>query len=96
MNALFRCKVGHGMFSGEIAVRGAAADGEEFSLFVPKEFVRYGQPLEDSTNVDGLLRVKVLAEEAGRYLIQLPGEAFENGRTVTVGAGQLEQVPVDA
>lgn len=95
MNVLLRCKVGRGMFSGELAVRGTAADGVEFSLFVPKECVRYREPVEDPTSVDALLCVNVLAEEAGRVLILLPGEAFENGRTVTVDAQQLEQVTAD-
>ena len=39
MEALLRCLVNRGMFSGEVSVRGKSSDGTEFSLFVPEDSV---------------------------------------------------------
>ena len=58
MDAALRCQVSPGMFSGEVAVRGIAADGAEFSLFVADEFVESDAPVGDSEPVEGWLLSK--------------------------------------
>lgn len=90
MDDFLRCRVGPGLFSGEFAVRGAAADGAEFSLFVADDFVECDSPVTGSGPVDGWLRVEVLAREAGLMLVRLPGQTFENGQTVTVRESEIE------
>ena len=81
------------MFSGEVAVRGEEADGTEFSLFVPEEFVDCNLPRGESESVEGLIHVVVLAREGNLALVRLPGQAFENGQTVTVRDSELEFRP---
>jgi hypothetical protein len=81
------------MFSGEVAVRGVAADGTEFSLFVTDDFVEFDAPAIHNGPVDGWLRVEVLAREDNLALVRLPGQTFENGQTVTVLETQLELRP---
>jgi len=91
MGTYLRCKIGLGQFSGEVAVQSATASGEEFSLFVDDECVDCDRSLEQESPVDGWIRVEVLAEEGELLLVQLPGQTFENGRTVTVRRTQVEQ-----
>ena len=82
-----------GLFSGEVAVRGVAADGAEFSLFVPDDFVEHNVPTTGGDAVDGWICVDVLAREGALLLVRLPGQTFENGQTITVRDSQIEQRP---
>ena len=91
MESFLRCRVSRGLFSGEAAVSGVSADGTEFSLFVGDDFVEFDAPPGASDAVEGWLRVTQLAEEGGLVLVRLPGQTFENGRTVTVRQAQLER-----
>ena len=93
MEALLRCRISRGMFSREVAVRGVTADGTEFSLFVPEDFVEIDESVARTEAVDGWLRVDVLAREGGRMLVRLPGQTFENGQSVTVRDSQIELRP---
>jgi hypothetical protein len=79
------------MFSDEVAIRGAAADGSEFSLFAPEECVEYDAASLSNDWVDGLLSVKVLDAKGGLRLIELPAEPFEVGRFIAVQDSQIEQ-----
>jgi len=90
MDALLRCQVTPGMFSGEVAVRGETVDGTEFSLFVPDDFVEFEAPVAANRPVDGWLCVEVLAREGALLLVRLPGQTFENGQTVTVRDSDVE------
>jgi hypothetical protein len=90
MEALLRCLVNRGMFSGEVAVRGKTSDGTEFSLFVPEDFVEANLSATADQSVDGWLRVEVLAREGALILVRLPSQTFENGQTVTVRDDQVE------
>jgi len=81
------------MFSGEVAVRGKTAEGTEFSLFVADDYVEYDAPAASSHPVDGWIHVDVLAREGGLVLVRLPGQTFENGRTVTVRDCEVEFRP---
>ncbi len=93
MDAMLRCQVSPGMFSGEVAVRGQAADGTEFSLFVSDDFVEYDQTIPADGSVKGWLCVDVLAREGALLLVRLPGQTFENGQTVTVRDTEVEARP---
>jgi hypothetical protein len=90
MDAFLRCQLSLGMFQGEYAVRGKTAEETEFSLFVPEEFVECDSPVSDGA-IDGWLRVNVLAQANHLMLVRLPGQAFENGRTVTVRESEIER-----
>jgi hypothetical protein len=91
MEALLRCQISPGLFSGEVAVRCKAADGGEFSLFVPDDFVEH--EAMDASPIEGWLCVEVLAREGALILVRLPGQTFENGQTVTVRDTQVELRP---
>jgi hypothetical protein len=93
MEAFFRCLISRGLFSDEVAARGKTASGAEFSMFVPKEFVNFDEPVPDVGAVEGWLRVEVLSREGALMLVRLPGEPFENGRNVTVRDSEVEIRP---
>ena len=91
METYLRCRVTPGLFSGEVAVRGVAADGNDFSMFVSTDFVKLAGPLRQDRPVTGWLRVEVLSQPGERTLVRLPGQAFETGSTLAVDASQLKQ-----
>ncbi len=90
MDALLQCQVSPGMFKGEVAVRGISADGTEFSLFVSDEYVECRDKLQTEVFCEGRLRVQVLDREGPLVLVRLPGQTFENGRTVAVSDSMVE------
>jgi hypothetical protein len=90
MDTYLRCRVSCGLFTGEAAVRGAAFDGTEFSLFLPEEYVEYDAPLTGRGIVDGWMRVDVIDSRGPLLLVRLPAETFENGRTITVARSQVQ------
>jgi len=91
MDTFLRCQVSPGLFSGEVAIRAATADGTEFSLFVADRWVEYEAPPADDGHVEGWVRVELLAREGALMLVRLPGQPFENGQTVTVRDSQVER-----
>ncbi len=93
MEALLRCQVSRGMFSGEVAVRGKTAYGAEFSLFVPDDFVEADLSATVTEAVNGWIRVEVLQREGALMLVRLPYQTFENGQTVTVRDSEVEIRP---
>ena len=90
MKTLLQCQISQGLFSREVAVRGEAADGTEFSMFVPNDFVEYDTSAVDSGPVAGLIDVEVLAREGALLLVRLPSQTFDNGPTITVRDSQIE------
>ena len=93
METLLQCEVSPGLFSGEVAVRGRAADDAEFSLFIPDDFVEFEAMVVDAGPVAGWICVEVLATEGSLLLVRLPGQTFENGQTITVRDSQVEKRP---
>jgi hypothetical protein len=81
------------MFSGEVAVRGKTADGTEFSLFVPDNFIECETSVAVAGPVEGWVSVEVIAREEALLLVRLPGQTFENGQTVTVRDSDVELRP---
>lgn len=93
MDAFLSCKIQAGQFSQEVAVQGKTFDGTEFSLFVPHECVEHEDPITNTAEVDGWLRVEVLDQNPTLLLVRLPGETFENGRIITVLRTDLQCNP---
>ncbi len=91
METFLNCQISPGLFDGEVAVRGATADGREFSLFVPDDFVECEGSVADGGHADGWLRVQVLATQGPLTLVRLPGQAFERGQTITVRDSQIQE-----
>jgi hypothetical protein len=92
MEMWLRCKVGGGQFSGEFAVTGEDFRGEQFSLFAPEEFVELdGDP--SFGEVNGLIRVSIMAEERDLVLVGLPRPALINSQSVTVRKSALSRRP---
>lgn len=88
-----QCVVSEGQFSDEYAVRARTADGTEFSLFVPQEFVEVDHPPTEQAALPAVVRVDVLDEQQDLVLVRLPRQTLENGRSVTVSRAQLETRP---
>ena len=93
MEALLKCLISRGMFSGEVAVRGESAYGAEFSMFAPSDFVEADLAQAATGPVEGWLCVEVLQREGPLMLIHLPCQTFENGQTITVRDSQVELRP---
>ena len=87
-----RCTVGKGQFDDERAVRGEDHQGATFSLFVSRDDVRPSDQKRSGEGevADAEVCVAVLAEENEYFLVCLPGQTFENGRTITVHRSQLD------
>ena len=93
-NMWLACTASPGQFSNELAVRGHDYEGMEFSLFTARQFVQCPQALTpDSEEVDAFVRIDVLQEREGLCLVQLPGQTFDNGSTITVRRDQLTENP---
>jgi len=90
MEKWLECKISPGQFTGEFAVQGEMFDATEFSLFAPKEDLKFdGQPSWDKP-VRGSIRVTVSAQEEDLLLINLPRPTFENGQVITVKNDQVK------
>jgi len=93
MRAWLRCEVSAGQFATEVAVRGADYNGERFSLFVPQVCVKHGaSPLRANEWIAGKVDVEILDSRDGFDLVELPGQTFGNGQTMTVRKDQLEVI----
>ncbi len=83
------CTISPGQFTGEFAVKGKMFDATEFSLFAPKEDLKFsGKPSWDKP-VKGFIRVIPGSSEGDLLMVSLPRPTFENGRVITV---KMEQV----
>ena len=86
-----RCEVSRGQFNNEVAVSGQTYDGRGFSLFISGEFVEveHEGSIGADEPVNGYVRVDQLDRKGSLVLVKLPGQTFENGRTITVHEQQL-------
>ena len=93
MDAWLQCEVSAGQFETEAAIRGTDFNGEAFSLFVPARCVK---PPVSSLGPNewsrGKLQVEILDTREGNNLVELPGQTFGNGQTITVREAQLERI----
>ena len=86
-----KCIASAGQFADEVAIKGADFSGEAFSFFANRKFVELDGDVEIGGEVPALLAVVPLAKEGDLVLIQLPGQTFGNGCTITVKEVDLEQ-----
>lgn len=91
MGKWLECTITPGQFTGEYAIQGEMFDKSGFSLFAPKNDLRFsGEPTRDKP-IKGLIRVMPRAEKDDLILVSLPRPTFENGRTITVKKTQLQK-----
>ncbi|MGE3408150.1 MAG: hypothetical protein AB7I37_15135 [Pirellulales bacterium] len=88
MEAWLKCEVSLGQFDTEAAVRFQDHNGDDFSLFVPREDVCVESNISVSP-IEGSFRVDILDQRDDLRLIYLPVPTFGNGHSVTVRASQL-------
>jgi hypothetical protein len=86
-----KCNASVGQFRDELAIRGRDYEESEFSMFAPKRFIRYQREPHGSDEVRAQVKIAVLAERDGLFLVSLPAQTFDNGSTITVRADQLEE-----
>ena len=85
------CEISQGQFTGEFAVQAKMFDSSAFSLFALREDLQFDEKeLENSNRVQGLIRILPLKKEGDLVLVALPRPTFENGRTITVNASQIQ------
>jgi len=84
------CIISEGQFSGEFAVQGKMFDSTDFSLFAPREVLRFDKEPTKDNQVTGLIRVTPLDQKDDLTMIALPRPTFENGRTITVKTNQIK------
>jgi len=90
MENWLNCKISQGQFTGEFAVQAEMFDSTVFSLFAPREDLRFSEEPTEDKHVQGSIRVTPLGREGELVLIALPRPTFENGRTITVKASQIK------
>ncbi|HLB72893.1 MAG TPA: hypothetical protein VJJ98_02650 [Sedimentisphaerales bacterium] len=83
------CTISPGQFTGEFAVQGKMFDATEFSLFAPKEDLKFTGEPPSGKPVRGFIRVILGPRKDNLLLVTLPQPTFENGRTITVKADQI-------
>ena len=83
------CTISPGQFTGEFAVQGKMFDATEFSLFAPKEDLKFTGEPSWGKPVRGFIRVIPGPRKDNLLLVTLPQATFENGRTITVKADQI-------
>lgn len=91
MNEWLECIITPGQFSGEYAVQGEMFDNSGFSLFAPKDDLRFQQEPTADVPVKGLIRIVPGVQKDNLLLVNLPRPTFENGRTITVKKDQLRK-----
>ncbi len=84
------CEIAQGQFTGEYAVKARMFDETEFSLFVPKDCLKFSKEPSLDKPVSGMISVSVAAQKDDLVLINLPRPTFENGRSITVKQTQLK------
>jgi len=68
------CRLGRGLFSTECSVRLESIEGP-VDFFVDDSFVRSERTLSGDEKVDGLLTVRIIAEQGNDVLVHLPTQS---------------------
>ncbi|MDH4238204.1 MAG: hypothetical protein OEW48_01440 [Phycisphaerae bacterium] len=89
MDRWIDCTISEGQFTGEFAVQGKMFDSTDFSMFAPKEVLRFEEEPTKNKRVQGSIQVTLLEQKDDLSLIALPRPTFENGRTITVKTSQI-------
>ena len=89
MDKWLDCTISEGQFTGEFAVQGKMFDSTDFSMFAPKDVLRFEEEPTKNKQVKGSIQVTPLEQKGDLSLIALPRPTFENGRTITVKTSQI-------
>ncbi|HSW00567.1 MAG TPA: hypothetical protein VLI39_10370 [Sedimentisphaerales bacterium] len=89
MERWLNCEISPGQFTGEYAVKAFMFDNTAFSLFAPKESLKYDKEPSFDRAVQGQIKIVVVGRSEDLCLVNLPRPTFENGRSVTVKAEQI-------
>ncbi len=90
MERWLRCEISPGQFTGEYAVKALMFDNTAFSLFAPRESLKFDAEPSGDTVVTGQIRIVVVGQKDNLCLVNLPRPTFENGRSVTVKMEQIQ------
>jgi hypothetical protein len=93
MTAELRCKVYPGMFSTEFAVVVEDCEGQNFSLFAPRDTVRVDREPTLDEPVDGWMKVQLVKRAGNVIAVWLPDTTMEGCQYLTVRLDQLAEVP---
>jgi hypothetical protein len=83
MDTWLKCRIAQGQFSEEFVVEGKDAKNVPFSLFAR----------DAEVDIDGWIRVEIIAKTGELCLVRLPQQTLENGSTVTVRCKDLQDLP---
>jgi hypothetical protein len=89
MSHWLRCHLAHGQFDTEFAASGKQANGQGFSMFIPKNQVQYEQEPPPRGHAVGWIPVEVWERKDDRVLVRLPQPTLAVGQYVTVKADQV-------
>ena len=91
MEEWLECTITPGQFSGEYAIQGEMFDKSDFSLFAPRNELRFSGEPTSREPVKGLIHIVPGLQKDDLLLVSLPRPTFENGRTITVRKEQLQK-----
>jgi hypothetical protein len=91
MENWLKCTVSIGQFGSEYGVDGVQFNDKPFSLFVPKDSVKFSEEPSKEKPVPGWVRVQIVSRDEDMILVLLPRPTFQSGPYVTVKPDQLEK-----
>ena len=91
MENWLQCTVTAGQFDNEFGVAGHEFNGAVFSLFTPKETVRFSHPPTKDQTTTGWVKVQVVQQRDNWVVVRLPRQTFQSGYCVTVRVDELEK-----
>ncbi len=90
-----RCRLAHGCFDTEFAASGKQANGQGWSMFIPKDQVQYEEEPPFRGHSIGWIPVEIWERKEDWVVVQLPQPALEIGRYITVTADQVSaELPI--
>jgi hypothetical protein len=90
MQYWIRCSISLGQFGDEYGVDGHEHDDTPFSLFAPRDTVKFEVAPTRENSVPGVVLVEVIERKGNLVLVRLPRSTFQAGYFVTVKSDQLE------
>jgi hypothetical protein len=84
-----RCRLAPGCFDTEFAASGKQANGQGFSMFIPKDQVQYEQEPPPRGHAIGWIPVDVWEWSQDCVVVHLPQPTLESGQYVTVKTDQV-------
>jgi hypothetical protein len=93
LEATIPCLVSLGMFRDERGVRVRLPDGRELSVIVDRRSVIVETDPEPGKEVQGKLKVAVVAVKDDRALVDLPQASFTSGPRLELPRAALQPIP---